>query len=185
MKIKYVTGNQIKVNYANKKLIKFGIEVVQTKLEIDEIQSEDKLGVAIDKAKKAYEILKSPLFITDTFWEIPALNGFPGPYMKYINKWFTSEDFLALMQNKKDRTILTNDSIVYIDENGIEKFTDIATGEIAKEIYKNRTTTDSVDNLVKFNGKYLTEHHNENYENFTVENNCWVKFADFLKNRKQ
>jgi non-canonical purine NTP pyrophosphatase (RdgB/HAM1 family) len=183
MKIKYVTGNQVKINFAKKQLDKYNIEIEQVRLEIDEIQSEDKFAVAIDKAKKAYEILKSPLFVTDTFWEISALNGFPGAFMKYINKWFSSEDFLALMKNKEDRTIITNDSIVYIDENGIEKFTDIAIGEIADEIYKNKTTNDSIDNLVKFNGKYLTEHHKENYMNFPKQNKAWEQFINFLKNK--
>jgi non-canonical purine NTP pyrophosphatase (RdgB/HAM1 family) len=183
MKIKYVTGNQIKINFAKKQLDKYNIEIEQVRLEIDEIQSEDKFAVTTDKAQKAFEILKSPLFVTDTFWEIPALNGFPGAYMKYVNKWFSSEDFLALMKNKENRTIITNDSIVYIDENGIERFTDIAIGEIANEIYKNKTTTDSIDNLVKFNGKYLTEHHKEDYVNFIVENDCWGQFAEFLKSK--
>jgi non-canonical purine NTP pyrophosphatase (RdgB/HAM1 family) len=104
MKIKYVTGNQIKINFAKKQLDKYNIEIEQVRLEIDEIQSEDKFAVTTDKAQKAFEILKSPLFVTDTFWEIPALNGFPGAYMKYVNKWFSSEDFLALMKNKENRT---------------------------------------------------------------------------------
>jgi hypothetical protein len=104
--------------------------------------------------------------------------------MKYVNKWFRSEDFLNLMKDKSDRTIITNDSIVYIDESGIYRFTDIAKGEIAKEIYKEGKTDDSVDNLVKFNGKYLTEHHKENYENFIVENDCWSQFANFLQNKE-
>ena len=134
-KINYVTGNSTKINYANSKLNKYGIEVVQIKLDIEEIQSHDKFGVAIDKAKKAFEIVGESLFASDAFWEIPALNGFPGAFMKYVNDWLTPEDFLNLMQNKTDRKIICDESIVFIDETGIKTFSDIVTGEIALEIY--------------------------------------------------
>ena len=118
MKIKYVTGNRLKIDYAHNKLKDFGIVLEQVVLDIQEIQSDDKFGVATDKAKKAFEIIQEPLFITDTFWEIPALNGFPGAFMKYVNKWFTPQDFLNLMNNKTDRRVLCYDQIVYIDKDG-------------------------------------------------------------------
>ena len=103
MKIKYVTGNKIKINYANNQLNKFGIEIEQVVLDVHEIQSLEKFAVAEDKAKKAFAILNEPFFVTDTFWEIPALNGFPGAFMKYINNWFVPQDILNLMKDKNDR----------------------------------------------------------------------------------
>lgn len=181
-KINYVTGNPVKISYAKSIFEKFGLEVVQRKLDFQEIQSHDKLGVATDKAKQAFEIIKEPLFVTDTFWEIPSLNGFPGAYMKYINEWFRAEDFLALMKDKKDRRIFCNDSIVYIDEKGIKTFTQIDIGEFAETIYEDGEKKNSIDNLVKFSGRYLKEHHKENWANFSEENKNWQKLADFLNN---
>lgn len=35
----------------------------------------------------------------------PTLGGLPGPHMKFINEWFTPQDFLNLMQGKVGRTI--------------------------------------------------------------------------------
>ena len=67
MKIKYVTGNKIKLDYAQNKLKDFGIELEHVVRDIHEIQSDDKFGVATDKAKKAFEIVQEPLFVTDTF----------------------------------------------------------------------------------------------------------------------
>lgn len=183
MKIKYVTGNKLKFEYATNKLKDFGIELEQVGLDIHEIQSDDKLGVAIDKAKQAFDIVKEPLFITDTFWEIPSLNGFPGAFMKYVNKWFTPQDFLNLMQNKIDRSILCHDQIIYIDQNGIKSFSDVVIGEIANKIYEDGEPVDSVDNLVKVDGKYLKEHHKENWQNLVDENSNWKKFAEFLRTK--
>lgn len=183
MKIKYVTGSQVKINFAKKQFenTNIEIEIENVNLNIDEIQSEDKFEITIDKAKKAYKILKSPLFVTDTFWEIPALNGFPGAYMKYINKWLTAEDFLNLMKDKKDRNIVSTDTIVYVDENGIKIFIDKMVGKFANEIYKDKDTNDSIDNTVLFGDKYLREHQKENYINFPKQNNAWVEFILFFK----
>lgn len=182
MKINYVTGNKTKIDYANQKLNKFGIEVVQVILDIGEIQSHDKLGVARHKAKQAFELTKQPLFVTDTFWEIPALNGFPGAFMKYVNEWFVAKDFLNLMTDKSDRRIFCHDSIVFIDEKGVKTFEDTNIGEFAEEIYLDGEELNSVDNLVKFEGKYLKEHHKEKWGSLK-ENKNWNEFAEFLKTK--
>jgi non-canonical purine NTP pyrophosphatase (RdgB/HAM1 family) len=179
MKVKYVTGNEIKIKYANQKLNKFGIEVEQVKLEISEIQSDDKLGVATNKATNAFAILSEPCFVTDTFWEIPALNGFPGAFMKYVNEWFQPQDFLNLMRDKNDRRIICHDSITYIDKNLVKNFINTTVGEIAEAIYEDGEEINSIDNLIKFEGKYLKEHHKEHWEN-SKESMSWNQFAQFL-----
>jgi non-canonical purine NTP pyrophosphatase (RdgB/HAM1 family) len=143
MKISYVTGNQTKFENAQKFFTEYGIEVEQLALKIDEIQSGDSLEIAIDKAKKAFEVEKKPLFVNDATWIIPALKGFPGPFMKYINQWFEPVDFIHLMQGKDDRRIILRDSIVFINENGHEVFTHNHVGVILEQValfeYKNPT----------------------------------------------
>ena len=98
MKIYFITGNARKVGEAKLACELAGIEIVQQQVEIDEIQSTVPHAISIDKAEKAYNLIKKPLVVTDTFWRIPALNGFPGAYMKDIANWFSSEDFLSLME---------------------------------------------------------------------------------------
>ena len=113
--IVYVTGNQSKIDTAQQYLIKKEITVTQEKVAIDEIQSENIEEVALDKAKKAYKALQKPLLVNDAGWIIPALNGFPGPFMKYMNKWLTAEDFLNLMKGKVDNTVILREVYVYSD----------------------------------------------------------------------
>lgn len=100
-----------------------GIEIVQKQVEIDEIQSTNPNAISIDKAEKAYNIVKKPLVVTDTFWRIPALNGFPGAYMKDVANWFSSEDFLWILEKKENRQIFFSEIITYKDAETIKQFT--------------------------------------------------------------
>ena len=49
-----------------------------------EIQGEPE-EIAVEKAKHAYNLVKSPLVVEDTSLGFTALNGLPGPYM-YITE---------------------------------------------------------------------------------------------------
>ena len=71
----------------------------------------------------AYEKAGQPVVVNDSSWEIPALGGFPGGYMKDVANWFTAEDFLALMKDKNDRRIILHDVVAYCDGDKLKVFT--------------------------------------------------------------
>ncbi len=177
MKIKYVTGNANKYNFAKRMLPTF--EVEQVILDIPEIQGENYLEISIDKAKKAFQILQEPLFITDTSWEVPGLKGFPGPYMKSVSKWFEAQDFLNLMRDKKDKSIKLIDNIIYIDKSGVKNFECVLVGEFAEDVLEGDGTV--IHNLVKFGDKYIREYTKENAV-IPGEGLAWEKFVEFLNN---
>ncbi len=110
------TGNAEKFLIGKTAFAKQGIELVQAVYETDEIQGEDAEKIIRDKASKAFGLAGQPLIVTDDSWNIPALNGFPGAYMKSVNHWFKPEDFLALMASKTDHTIYLDQAVAYIDE---------------------------------------------------------------------
>lgn len=118
----YATGNQNKIEVARKFLTPLAIEFESKELDLTEIQSENIEEIAMYKAKQAFGILNQPLFTNDHGWSITALSGFPGAYMKYINKWLTAEDFINLMQGKENREAILTEVICYIDENEIKTF---------------------------------------------------------------
>ncbi len=99
-----------------------GITLEQVLVDIDEIQGEDADMILHDKAKKAFAAIGKPVLVTDDSWSVPALGGFPGPYMKSMNHWFTPEDFMALMHDKADRTVYLEQHIAYIDADEIVTF---------------------------------------------------------------
>lgn len=127
-KITLVTGNNEKVRDARLALGVFDIEVEQASTEVDEIQHHEPVEIALAKAVAVYKIKNQPLVINDSSWSIPALNGFPGGYMKDITAWLTTNDFLALMGDKDDKQIILHEVVVYIDKNGSKVFEAIRRG---------------------------------------------------------
>lgn len=130
----YVTGNSHKFQDAKRYLGEYGIKIEQKVLEIQEIQSDSVEEIAVDKAKKAYEILKKPLFVNDSGWYISALNGFPGPLMHYMSQWLNPQDFLNLMQGKENRDIILKQVNVYYDGTTVQLFVHETIGKIIKEV---------------------------------------------------
>lgn len=133
-KFTFVTGNPNKMLEATSVCSRYGIELVQERLSISEIQAHDPTEIAISKAEQAYRKLGRAVIVNDSSWAIDSLNGFPGGYMHDINQWFTPEDFLSLMHNKKDRGITLTDTIVKYDEEGSTVFQQETLGHIADEV---------------------------------------------------
>lgn len=115
MKVKFATTNPHKFAIAKGMCEQAGIELEQIFLDIDEIQGEDPEKIAKDKVRRAFEVVQAPVIVSDDSWTFNALNGFPGPYMKSINKWFSSEDFVKLFDNYSDRSVMLHEYLVYTD----------------------------------------------------------------------
>lgn len=151
--ITFVTGNQRKIEEASSVLARYNITVNPVSLAIDEIQHTSPAKITEHKVKAAYEMLGYPLVVNDSSWEIPALNGFPGGYMKDIAQWLTAEDFLRLMQDKEDRCIILHDVVAYCDGSHIEIFKLARKGVM---IEAPRGEGSSIDRIVELDGSGLT-----------------------------
>lgn len=130
--IRFATTNAEKVQVAEAicVLYDYGVELVQ--LDIDEIQGEDPETIIRDKAQRAYKACGKPVVVSDDSWGIHALGGFPGPYMKSVNHWFSPEDFIALMAGRKDRRITLYQYLAYHDGKDVTIFHSELHGEIVK-----------------------------------------------------
>lgn len=179
--INYITGNKNKFTKVKAFFNNQGIKIRQQELPIFEIQSHDAIEITTSKARQAWEIIEQPLFVNDASWIIPALKGFPGAYMKYINEWFKPEDFSNLMKNKKDRSVILRDTIIYIDEAGQNIFTRDHQGEILEVPYngKYEYPSDAIISLSKNKKSIAEESDNDNFFNDGV----WVDFANWIKNK--
>jgi XTP/dITP diphosphohydrolase len=118
----FATGNVEKVRDVQHVAKEYDVEVIRQNVEIDEIQHHDALKITEHKAKAAYEQLQKPVIVNDSFWTIPSLGGFPGGYMKDMNGWLKTEDFINLMQDKDDKTIILTDVNGYFDGNAYRSF---------------------------------------------------------------
>mgnify|MGYP000122524988 CR=1 FL=1 len=79
MQVNYITSNAGK--FAEAKLILPCWNLIHTPLDLPEIQGTSE-EIALEKAKKALEIIKSPFIVEDVSLHLSALGGFPGPYIK-------------------------------------------------------------------------------------------------------
>jgi len=180
--LKYITTNIDKINSARRNLTPFGIEFKEQKLELIEIQSESIKDIALHKAKQAFEIIKEPLLVSDHGWSITALNGFPGAYMKYMNQWLSSQDFLNLMNDHSDKSIIKLEVICYIDNINLKMFTSEIPGKFIDEMRGEGYPAMSVVSQLP-SGKSVAECTQEGinpYEN----NPIWEDFAIWYKENK-
>ncbi len=172
--ILFATNNERKTGEAQLGCKLFNIKVKQIKLDIEEIQSSNPKDISKHKAKAAYFLVKKPIVVSDSFWNIPALNGFPGGYMKDIANWFTSQDFINLINNHKDKRISFTESIAYKDSSRTKIFSKEYWGIL---VNKPRGTGNSIENAAEFEGFTLGERREQGGFSHKPEDYIWAKFA--------
>lgn len=116
------TGNPNKFYEASQICEQLGIPIEQADVHFDEIQHTDVAIITTAKAKSAYGAVGRPVVVNDSYWEIPALGGFPGAYMKDVAKWLSAEDFLNLMRNKDDKSIVLHECVAFYDGHEVQLF---------------------------------------------------------------
>ncbi len=173
--ILFATTNSRKIREAEAACSKYNIKVEQIKLDIDEIQSNNPEDIGRDKVEKAFAQTRKPVVVTDTSWNIPALNGFPGGYMKDVANWFSPEDFLNLIRSKKDRRIAFTESIFYKDSKQTKMFSREFWGKIAEK--PRGQNGNSIERIATFNGKTIAENRDEGKLSHEPEEYIWIDFA--------
>lgn len=98
--INYITGNQSKFDEAKEIFKNKDIDLIKKDLKIEEIKSLDQKKVIIDKARKAYNILKKPLIIDDVGIYFNAYNNFPGTYTRFLYEAIGYDGIKKLLKDK-------------------------------------------------------------------------------------
>lgn len=111
----FITSNVYKVQIAQKSLDGSGFEIIQKKLDTPEIQSDSVEEIASFSAKWASEKTNTAVAVSDSGLSIESLKGFPGPFVKYINKWLTSDDIVRLMRGIENRSVIAIDCLAYCE----------------------------------------------------------------------
>lgn len=172
-----VTSNNRKIGEARAALSDFNIEVMNKQFEINEIQARDPIIIARCKAEDAFKLAGEPIVITDTSWDIPALNGFPGGYMKDVADWLNPSDFLNLLNDYDDRTINFTETIVYKDDKEIKVFSQNFSGKIAD---KPRGTGNPIEQLAEFDGFTIGERQQQGRFSHDPKDYVWYQFAKWF-----
>ncbi len=177
-KVIFVTGSDRKIRHMRKACEALGIAVEQQIFDVDEIQSHDPIRISEHKMAEAFERTGgAPTVINDAYWSIPALNGFPGGYMKDVIEWFEAQDWLDLMANKTDRRICCTETLIYKDDHQTKTFSkeywfEIITGPP-------RGSGLSMEQVVSTDGGRLTiaEGYGSSEGSSVVEKYVWHDFA--------
>lgn len=95
-----VTGNDKKVEVARAALGKYGISVEKVFIDTPEIQAETAEEVVKYSVKYAAEKTGKAVIKGDVALHIDDLNGFPGPFVKFINKWLSAKQMISLIDKE-------------------------------------------------------------------------------------
>lgn len=98
-------------------------------LNLEEIQSLDVSEVALDKAFKAYQILKKPVITEDTGLYFEELNGLPGAFIKFFVKSLSLEQICGLIKENRKAKAVT--AIAFYDGKEMKLIKGEAKGSIA------------------------------------------------------
>ncbi len=184
--IYFITGNELKFSIALDILKDYGIKVIQKNLETPEIQSFEGKEICEFSAKFAANKLNLPVIKTDVSYHIKGLNGFPGPFIKFINKWLDANDLLIIMKDK-DREVEIKEFLSFVSP-GKEQvtFDSVSRGKIAEKIINDKGTT--IDKLLIREGFDIPQNAMSKEslnEMFKKEVKIYHKLGEFLKYGKK
>ena len=169
-----VTGNLGKLRIAKEIFKAYNIELLHEKMDTFEIQSMDVCEVSKYSALYASKKLNKDVIKSDVGYYIEELNGFPGPFLRYINETLTSSDIIKMMEGKTNRKIILKECLTYASKE--EEAT------LSDKPYGSGTTFDKIvifkeDTLPKSMKK-----EEENYRHFEKTLTIYNKMAEYLKN---
>ena len=114
--IYFITYNHQKFASLQKLLHPIGINLQQLDYDFDEGRGLDIQTIAKSKlaqAKKAFP--NKRLIVDDRGFFIPALKGFPGPFVKLLLDSFSYPGIIKLMQGETDRRAIFSFAVGYFD----------------------------------------------------------------------
>lgn len=128
-KLTFITGNAGKAKYLSDY---FHLPVDHIKLDLKEIQSLDLKEVVEDKARRAYEIVRSPVLVEDVSLVFNGLKSLPGPLIKWFLDTLGNEGLCRLLDGRDDRSAFAEVQFAICDEKGVHTFSGSIEGSLAE-----------------------------------------------------
>lgn len=131
IELRFVTSNTHKVEEAQNILKEYGIKVIQSDVNCDEIRADDVSQVAYACALQVSKKFKGNFILEDSGLFIKSLNGFPGVYSKFALEKIGTAGILRLMRAVPDRSAQFRCSIALMLGGRIRVFTGRCNGTIS------------------------------------------------------
>ncbi len=138
--ITYVTGNYGKYISVKEKFEDYGLEIEYVNIDLDEPNINDIKLISYVKAQKAYEKIKTPVFVVDCGFYIrsyPNNPFYPGAFVKRSEVASKPEKVLEIMKNIKDRCCYFLDCLTYYDGKNYIQFFGKSEGSLSYELRGN------------------------------------------------
>ena len=114
--IYFVTSNHKKFARLQTPLQPLGIDLQQLDYDFDEGRGLDIQTIAKSKLSQAKKVFPNKrLIVDDRGFFIPALKGFPGPFVKLLLDSFSYPGIIKLMQGETDRRAIFSFAVGYFD----------------------------------------------------------------------
>ena len=114
--IHFITSNHQKFASLQKLLQPLGIDLQQLDYDFDEGRGLDIQTIAKSKLSQAKKVFPNKrLIVDDRGFFIPALKGFPGPFVKLLLDSFSYPGIIKLMQDETDRRAIFSFAVGYFD----------------------------------------------------------------------
>ena len=175
----FITGNQNKADYLSKML---GLRLEHKKIELDEIQAHSLEEIVTHKVKQAYEIAQAPVLVEDVGLGFDALNGLPGPLIKFFVETENGLQILCTMLDGfEDRKAVASCVYGYYDGSEVTLLRGELRGSIAKQPRgENGFGWDKIFEPIGYGGRTRAElNPDEDRETYTIIK-PFAKLKDFL-----
>ena len=136
-KLTYVTGNYGKYISVKEKFEQAGIEIDYFKCDLKEPNINDIKLISKEKARQAYQILNTPVFVADSGFYIEAYPdhpGYPGAFVKRSGISSNIEELLEVMRQVENRNCYFLDCLTFYDGKDYFQFLGVSKGTLSHEI---------------------------------------------------
>eukprot|EP00386_Alphamonas_edax_P004484 GDKI01014152.1.p1 GENE.GDKI01014152.1~~GDKI01014152.1.p1 ORF type:complete len:286 (-),score=78.77 GDKI01014152.1:21-878(-) len=126
----FVTGNKRKLEETQLLLGDDLVELRSIDIDLPEIQ-EQPIEVALEKARTAYAMSgHKALIVEDSSFDINALGGMPGPYIKWFLDSAGSDKMFDMMYKFEDKSAIVRTTYAYYDGKTLDAFVGEVNGTI-------------------------------------------------------
>jgi XTP/dITP diphosphohydrolase len=129
--IRFVSGNPRKIREAHEILAQAEVAVIPVTYKIEELQTADVERLVRDKALRAFDHARRPLFVEHTGLHLAHLNGLPGGLTQVFWDTLEADRFANLFGASPDPTADAVTTIGYVDGQRFHSFAGAVRGVIA------------------------------------------------------
>lgn len=133
MELRFLSGNNYKINEVQKILGEIGINVIPYAAKIEEIQTEDEQKLIRDKLLKAFEMIGRRLFVEHTGLYLESMNGLPAGLTQIFWDRLQADKFSEIFGSLPNKTLIAKTIIGYCDGINIHYFDGEVKGNVSRE----------------------------------------------------